>query len=130
MVESDDCIFYVEENGEVELVALIFPVKVNVEVVLSLQIMGDGVMLFKDGHEVLRMLFVDIFYSKVFNPKCEADWASAVCPETRGKYTFPISFRVCLIFLLFWCYHYGLGKFIHFLPNFEVDIAVFGDPLP
>ena len=75
-------------------VTLITPVEVNAEVVISFPIMGDGVMLLEDGYEVLRMIFADIFYSKVVNAKREADWVSGVCPETRGKCTFPVSFRV------------------------------------
>ena len=94
MVESDECLFYVEEHGEVDLAALIIPVEVNADVALYFPIMGDGVMLLEDGHEVLRMIFADIFYSKVVNAKREADWVSGVCPETRGKCTFPVSFRV------------------------------------
>ena len=84
MVESGECLFYVEEHGEVDLEDLIIPVEVNAEVAISLPIMGDGVMLLEDGHEVLRMLFADVFYSKVVNSNCEADWASGVCPETGG----------------------------------------------
>ena len=68
-----------------ELAALIIPAGVNVEVALSFPIMGDGVILIGDGHEVLRMLFTDIFYSKVVNAKRELDWSSGVCPETGVK---------------------------------------------
>ena len=75
-----------------DLAALIIPVKVNSEVALSLPIIGDGVMLLGDGHEVLGMLFTNIFYSKAVNGKREADWASGVCPETGGKCTLPVSF--------------------------------------
>ena len=71
MVESDECLFYVEEHGEVDLAALIIPVEVNADVALYFPIMGDGVMLLEDGHEVLRMIFADIFYSKVVNAKRE-----------------------------------------------------------
>ena len=55
------------------LAALIFPVKFNAEVVISFPIVGDGVMLLEDSHEVLRMLFAYIFCSKVVNTKREAD---------------------------------------------------------
>ena len=56
MVESDECLFYVEEHGEVDLTELIIPVKVNAEVAISFPIMGDGVMLLEDDHEVLHIL--------------------------------------------------------------------------
>ena len=39
-----------------DLTELIIPVKVNAEVALSFPIMGDGVMLLEDDHEVLRIL--------------------------------------------------------------------------
>ena len=81
-----------------DLAALIIPVKVNAEVALSFPIMGNGVMLLEDGHEVLHMLFAKIFYSKVVNAKREADWESGVCPETGGKCTLPASFRVYPLF--------------------------------
>ena len=77
-----------------DLAALIIPVKVNAKVALSFPIMGDGAILLEDGQEVLRMIFANIFYSKVVNAKIEADWASGVCPETGGKCTFPVSFFV------------------------------------
>ena len=93
MVELDECLFDVEEHGDVDLAALIIPVEVNAKVALSCPIMGDGVMLLKDSHEVLRILFAYIFYSKVFNIKPEADWASSVCRETGVKCTMPVSFR-------------------------------------
>ena len=64
----------------VDLAALIIPVKVNSEVVISFPIIVYGVMLPKDSHEVLRMISTDIFYSKFVNVKREADWASGVCP--------------------------------------------------
>ena len=67
MVESDECLFCVEHHGEVELAALVIPVEVNAKVVLSCPTMGDGVMIFEDGYEVLRMLFANISYSKVVN---------------------------------------------------------------
>ena len=35
MFELDECLFYVEEHGEVDLAALIFPVEVNAKVALS-----------------------------------------------------------------------------------------------
>ena len=54
-----------------DLAALIIQVEVNAEIALSFPIMGDGVMLIKDGQEVLCMLFADIFYSKVVNAKRE-----------------------------------------------------------
>ena len=94
MVELYECLFYVEEHGEVDLLALIIPVEINAEVALSFQIMGDGVMILEDGHEVLRMLFANAFYFKVVNAKRGADWAISVCPETRGKCNFPVSFRI------------------------------------
>ena len=94
VVESDESLFYVDDHGEVDLVALIIPVEVNAKVAISFPIMVDGVMLLEDSHEVLRMLFANIFYSKVVNAKSEADWASGVCPETGGKCTFPVSFFV------------------------------------
>ena len=94
MVESDECLFYVEKHGEVDLAAIVIPVKVNAEVAISLPIMGDGVMLLEDGHEVLRMLFVNVFYSNIVNANHKADWASGVCPETGGKCTLSASFRI------------------------------------
>ena len=94
MVELNACLFYVEEHGEVDLAALIIPVEANSEVTLSFPIMGDDVMLLEDGHEVMRMLFVDIVYYKVVNAKREEDWASVVCPKIGGECTFPVSFRV------------------------------------
>ena len=48
MVELDECIFYVDEHGEVDLTALIITVEVNSKVALSFLIMGDGVMLLGD----------------------------------------------------------------------------------
>ena len=45
MVESDECVFDLEDHGEVDLMALIIPVEVNAEVALSCPIMGGGVML-------------------------------------------------------------------------------------
>ena len=77
-----------------DLAAIIIPVEVNSEVALSFPIMGDGVMFLKDGHEVLLMLSANIFYSKFVNVKHEADWLSGVCPETRGKCTLPVFFRI------------------------------------
>ena len=94
MVESDECLFYIEEHGEVDLVALIIPVKFNAKVAFSFTIMSDGAMILEDSHEVLHMLFANIFYSKVVNAKREADWASGVCPEIGGKCTLPASFCV------------------------------------
>ena len=35
MVESDKCLFYLKDHGDLELLALIIPVKVNAEVVIS-----------------------------------------------------------------------------------------------
>ena len=77
-----------------DLAALIIPVEVNSEVALSLPIMGDGAMLTEEGHEVMHMIFANIFYSKVVNAKREAYLASDVCPATGGKCTFPVSFCV------------------------------------
>ena len=80
MVELEECLFYVEENVEVDLAALIIPGEVNSEVALSFPIIGDVVMLLENGHEMLCMLFADVFYSNFFNAKRESDWASGVCP--------------------------------------------------
>ena len=76
-----------------DLAALIIPVEVNAEVALYFPITGDDVMLLEDGHEVLHMLFADIFYSKAVNAKREAYWKNGVCPETGGKCTLPVSFH-------------------------------------
>ena len=94
MVELDERLLYVEDHGEVELAALIITVEVNAKVALSFPIVGYGVMLLEDGHEVLRMIFAAIFYSKVVNAKRESDWVSAMCPETGGKCNLPIYFQV------------------------------------
>ena len=77
-----------------DLAALIIPVEVNAKVALSRPIMGDGIMIFEDSHEVLHMLFAYIFDSKVFNTKHEAHCASGVCPEPGDKRTLTVSFRV------------------------------------
>ena len=94
MVESDECLFDVWEYGEVDLVEIIFPVKVNAEKALTCPTMGDSVMILEDSHEVLHMLFTYIFDSKVVDAKLEADQESGVCPETGVKCTLPLSFRV------------------------------------
>ena len=94
IVELDQCLFYVKEHVEVDLAALTIPVDVNDKGALSLPIMGDGVMLLEDGHEVLHMLFYNIFYSKVVNAKREADWASGACSEAGGKCTLSASFCI------------------------------------
>ena len=85
MVESGECLFDVDYQGEVDLGAIVIPVEVNTEVALSCPIMGDVVMLLKDVHEVLRMLFAYIFDSKVVNAEREVDWVSGVCTETGVK---------------------------------------------
>ena len=85
MVELDECLFYIEDNGEVDLASLIISVNFNAEVALSFPIMGDSLMFLKDFHEVLCMIFANIFYSKVVNAKCEADWVSGMFPETGCK---------------------------------------------
>ena len=76
------------------LAAIIILVEVNSEVAISCPIMVDCVMLIEAVHEVLLMFFADIFYSKSINAKREVDWVSGVFPETGGKFTLPVYFRL------------------------------------
>ena len=73
MVESYQCLLEVFHHGEVDFLLVVVPVEVDAKVLLACTIMGDGVMMFEDSHEVLRMLFSHILDDEIVHAKCEAD---------------------------------------------------------
>ena len=94
MVESYQCLLDVFHHGEVDFLLVVVPVEVDAKVLLACTIMGDGVMMFEDSHEVLRMLFAHTFDAKIAHVKREADWACGVRPETGGKFALLITLFV------------------------------------
>ena len=91
MVELYMCLPDAFQHGKVDFPLVVVPVEVDAKVSLACQIMGDGVMLFEDSHEVLRMLFAHIFDSETVHAKRESDWAYGVRPETRVKFALLIT---------------------------------------
>ena len=52
---------------------LVVPFKIQAAVIAACPIFCDGVILFKGGEEMVGILFVGVFYSKVIDSEAEDD---------------------------------------------------------
>ena len=74
----------------------VVPIKIHPQIPFFLPIVVDFVVFSENLHEVLRMVFADIFHTKIINSEGGAYCASFVFPKSRNNLTLVNSLS-CLV---------------------------------
>ena len=73
---------------------VVVQIDIQPKVLFALPIVRDFVVLSEDCHEVIRVVFAEIFHTKTINTEQEADQAPVVCTKSGGNLTLVISLLV------------------------------------
>ena len=60
----------------VDLSAGVIPIEVDAQVFCACPILGDCVVLFEYGYEVLGVLLADVLYAEIIDAQGKRNWAS------------------------------------------------------
>ena len=92
--ESCECVCYIRQHGPVYLVVAVVPIEIHLQVPFALPIMGNFLVLSENWHQVLRVVFANVFQTKIINAEWEVHQAPFVCPKYRSNITLVIAFLV------------------------------------
>ena len=81
MIKTLEGVDDVDNHGEVHLQLLVIPFKVHPKVEFSFPFALNLAAFDQDGHEVIGMLFANIFYTKVIHTQNNAHQEPLVHPE-------------------------------------------------
>ena len=73
------------------LAVVIFPIKIYTQVPFAPPIVGDFVVISEDFHEVLYVVFANIFHTKIINAERKAYRAPVVRQKSRDNLTLVIA---------------------------------------
>ena len=77
---------------------VVIPIEGNPNILAARPILGDFVMLFENTNQMHRMLFSNVFHSKIIDDKCERDRTSLVSPQARDRFALRVSMFVQPLF--------------------------------
>ncbi len=80
MLESDECLRYIIEHGDMGVFNDVVPVDIHSEIACAIPVLGAFVVFIQDAGEVLNVFTADVFDAEVVNAECEGDWAEIVSP--------------------------------------------------
>ena len=75
---------------------VVVPIKIHPQVPFDTPIMGDFVVIYEDSHEVLRILFEEIFHTKLINAEREVYQAPVMRPKSWVNFTLLIALLIQL----------------------------------
>ncbi len=79
-LESDECLRYIIEHGDIEIFDDVVPVNIHSKIACTAPVLEAFVVFFQDAREVLNVFMADIFDAKVVNAECEGYRAKIVLP--------------------------------------------------
>ena len=85
MVETFDDGCEVGEHGEVDFAVFLVPVEIKSEVPTAVPIFGDLVVFLEHRHEMVGVLFANVFDAKIVNTEGETDGPSFVGTKTWSE---------------------------------------------
>ncbi len=80
VLESDECIRYIIEHGDMDIFVDVVPVDIRSEIACTAPVLGAFVVFFQDAGEGLNVFTADAFDAEVVNAECERYWAKIVLP--------------------------------------------------
>ncbi len=90
--------FDVPWHGAMYFVLDVIPIKGKAEVACSIPVCVNFVVLLENTHEMLNIVLVDVFHSKVINNEVETDGAPVVLPIAWGDFLWQYpAFWSCLV---------------------------------
>ena len=94
---------HISRHVQMDLTFFVVPSHVYSYVSGSRPIGLDLVVFLENVHEVVNMLFSDVFYAEVVYDKCERYWSRDVPPQTRHQFALKVSVFVEALFEEFIC---------------------------
>ena len=88
MVELNECLFYIDWHGEVDLSLVIVPIECDSDVSFAHPVFRDVVVESEDFHQVSGVLVAFVFDAKIVNDKSELDWSCLMYPEAGHQLCF------------------------------------------
>jgi hypothetical protein len=80
MLETNECLRYVIEHGDMDTFVDIVPVNSHSEIACAAPVLGAFVMFFQDAGEVLNMFMAHVFDAKIVHAECKGYWEKIVSP--------------------------------------------------
>ncbi len=80
MLESDECLSYIIEHGDMDVFVDVVPIDIHSKIECTIPVLGTFVVFIQDAGEVLNVFTANIFDAKVVNTECEGDWVKIVLP--------------------------------------------------
>ncbi len=80
VLESDECIKYLIEHGDMDIFVDVVPVDIRSKIACAAPVLGAFVVFFQDAGEVLNMFTANALNAEVVNTECERYWAKIVLP--------------------------------------------------
>jgi hypothetical protein len=80
MLESDECLRYIFEHGDMDVFVDVVLVNIHSKIVCAIPVLGAFVVFIQDDGEVLSMFAASVFDAEVVSLECEGDRAKIVLP--------------------------------------------------
>ncbi len=80
MLESDECLRYILEHGDMDIFVDVVPADIHSKIACLIPVLRAFVVFIQDAGEVLNVLTANIFNAKVVNVECEGDRVKTVSP--------------------------------------------------
>ncbi len=80
MLESDECLRYITEHGDMDVFVDVVPVDNHSEIACTVPVLGAFVVFIQDAGEMINVFTANVFDAKVVNAECEGYWAKIVLP--------------------------------------------------
>ncbi len=114
-------------HGEIHIMFVVIPFKVDAAVEVTCTIFDDFVCFFADGIiKVLEVFFANVLDAEVINCMVEPDRASLVLPKSRGVWLFVVSVFGEVLFEELVGKNAILCEAVHSFPTFHGDISLKG----